>query len=65
MSHSTNKTIWCDNCGDHFISGYGNLKSAREETKKHGWVFLPGKYSLKFKKTVDFDLCPKCKEVKH
>lgn len=63
MSHSTNKTIWCDNCNDHFVSSCGRLRPARKEAKKHGWNFLSGKYSLKYRKTVDFDLCPKCKSV--
>lgn len=63
MSHSTNKTIWCDNCGNHFISSYQNLKSARKEVKEHGWKFLSGKYSLKYRNTVDLDFCPKCKAV--
>jgi len=63
MSHTTSKAIWRDNCNDHLIGWHGNLKSARKEAKKHGWTFFPGKYSLKYQKTVDFDLCPKCKAV--
>lgn len=63
MSHSASKNIWCDNCGDHFTSSYSNLKAARKEVKKHGWTSLRGKYSLHYKKTLDFDLCPKCKDV--
>ncbi len=58
MGHSTNKTIWCDECGDNFV-GVSTLKRSRILAKENNWEYRRV-YSYVSQSITGLDFCPRC-----